>query len=259
MAVVHQPLLSSTSWSSIADSKSNTIPIASSSSSNGANICIEELNVFQSTHRTYIVRFYNDRICTIITHAAWVVDQWISSIYTDFRNNLDNLVVGLDCEWKASDKDSAAFKSKRKKKKGSARNKVAVLQLCVADRCLIFQFACRDSIPPSLYEFLNDEKFRFVGVAVDEDGKKLHKDYELTVAKTIDLRTLAAEKLGRTELCRAGLKSLTQIVLAQDLPKPIDVTLSEWDARLLTDRQIEYACLDAFVSCKLALVLMRGF
>ncbi|KAI3978147.1 hypothetical protein MKX01_012978 [Papaver californicum] len=249
MDLVHQPTSSSTRYSNIADNKkTSTRSIAGSSSNNGVDIDIEELDVSQPTHHTYMVHFYEERIHTVVTQTASVVDEWISQIYNDFHNKLNNLVVGLDCEWKAN------FE-----KGNSTRNRVAVLQLCVARRCLIFQFNWRDYVPTSLYKFLNNEKFIFVGVGVDEDGDKLFDDYKLTVAKTIDLRPLAAEKLKRKELMRAGLKSLADTVLARDLPKPKNVTLSKWDADFLTYRQIQYACLDAFVSFKLGVVLMQGF
>ncbi|KAI3869549.1 hypothetical protein MKX03_012126 [Papaver bracteatum] len=195
-----------------------------------------------------MVHFYNERIHTVVTNTASVVDEWILKIYDDFHNKLNNLVVGLDCEWKAN------FE-----KGNRIRNRLAVLQLCVAHQCLIFQFKCRDYIPASLYKFLNNEKFIFVGVGVDEDCDKLFDDYRLSVAKTIDLRPLAVEKLKRKELKRAGLKSLADTVLARDLPKPKKVTLSKWDAPFLTYRQIQYACLDAFVSFKLGIFLMQGF
>ncbi|KAI3876456.1 hypothetical protein MKX03_030273 [Papaver bracteatum] len=204
--------------------------------SNGVNIGIRELDVSQSTHHTYMVSFYNDQIYTVVTQTASVVDEWIWKIYSDFHDKLNNLVVGLDCEWR-----------------------IAVLQLCVGHRCLIFQFACRDYIPASLHEFLNNEKFIFVGVGVPEDGDKLFEDYGLSVARTIDLRTSAAEKLDFEELEATGLKGLAFTVLRRDLPKPKNVTLSRWDESFSTYRQIQYACLDAFVSFKLGIVLMRGF
>ncbi|XP_026383608.1 Werner Syndrome-like exonuclease [Papaver somniferum] len=167
-----------------------------------------------------MVSFYNNRIYTVVTQTASIVDEWISKIYYDFHDKLNNLVVGLDCEWRVN------FE------KGGTRNKIAVLQLCVGHQCLIFQFACRDYIPASLHEFLKNEKFIFVGVGVAEDGDKLFEDYGLSVARTIDLRTLAAEKLDFEELEGTGLKGLAFTVLRRDLPKPNNVTLSRWDASL---------------------------
>ncbi|MCL7041508.1 hypothetical protein MKW94_016021 [Papaver nudicaule] len=220
--------------------------IDSIASSTNSSISIEERDVSQYTHRIYIVRFFNYRIHTVVTHSPSVVDKWISDIYKDFPNKLKKLVVGLDCEWTV---DTRTRK----------RNKVAVLQLCVTNRCLIFQFKWSDYIPFSLCKFLNNENFIFVGVGVYEDGNKLSDDYKLKVAKTVDLPKLAAAKLKRKELKQAGLQGLANTVLLRDLPKPKDVTLSKWDAAFLTDEQIQYACLDAFVSFKLGDVLRKGF
>ncbi|MCL7030540.1 hypothetical protein MKW94_018045 [Papaver nudicaule] len=247
-----RPRLSSSSASNKAYRASSTSTAASSN----PNIYIEERDVSRYTDHTYKIRFYDERIHTVVTHRASVVDNWISKIYKDFKNKLNKLVVGLDCEWMADFYNKEAeFDEKGKK----IQNKVAVLQLCVAHSCLIFQFMWSDNIPSSLREFLNNEKFIFVGVGVYEDGYKLSKDYGLKVAKTVDLRKLAAEKFKRKELKEAGLHGLADTVLLQDLPKPRNVTLSKWDACFLTDEQIQYACLDAFVSFKLGDVLRKGF
>ncbi|OVA16744.1 3'-5' exonuclease domain [Macleaya cordata] len=207
------------------------------------SIYIEELNCSSYTHHSYNVTFYDDQIKTVVTQTASIVDQWIFNIYHDFRRKLNNLVVGLDVEWRAN------FH-------GNIQYKVAVLQLCVAHRCLIFQFLHADYIPRSLFEFLNNPNFTFVGVGINADADKLLSDYGLKVAKTVDLRPLAAKKLKMKELNRGGLKSLARTVLGQELPKPKRVTLSRWDAAYLKPRQIQYACLDAFVSFKIGRDLM---
>ncbi|RZC57916.1 hypothetical protein C5167_005223 [Papaver somniferum] len=152
-----------------------------------------------------------------VTHAASVVDQWIWEVYTDFRNKLKNLVVGLDIEWS---------RRSRKSRDGYSRNKVAVLQLCFSTRCLIFQISRCDEIPESLADFLSNDKFIFVGAGIDGDAHKLWVDYGLYVGKTEEVGTLAAYKLTKTfgdyrnsGLYNAGLKNLAKDVLGLELPK----------------------------------------
>ncbi|KAI3854375.1 hypothetical protein MKW92_004300 [Papaver armeniacum] len=196
------------------------------------------------THHTFKVRYYNDTIRTTVTHTASVVDRWIENVYTDFADilKLDELVVGLDIEW-------------------ARNNKVDVLQLCLAHRCLIFQFFGRDKdqVPKSLVNFLNDDRIIFVRAGIAEAAHKLSIDYGLSIATTEDLGRSADYKLGTQGLYQVDLNSLVNIVLGQHLhlqPKFTRITFSRWDRDTLKNDQVEYACLDAYASFKLGLHLL---
>ncbi|KAJ0111291.1 hypothetical protein Patl1_02206 [Pistacia atlantica] len=90
-------------------------------------------------------------------------------------------MAGLDTEWCLS------LTTKTDK-----HQKVAILQLCVGQRCLIFQLCHRDAMPRSLVNFLGNNKFTFVGKVVGTDAKKLFfEDCELNVAKVGDLSEMA--------------------------------------------------------------------
>ncbi|KAF2321807.1 hypothetical protein GH714_002898 [Hevea brasiliensis] len=54
-----------------------------------------------------------------------------------------------------------------------------------------------------------------------------------------------------------GLKALVLDGLQKVIPKPREITMSEWNAKELTIEQIEYACLDAFVSLELGIFLSK--
>ncbi|KAI3945263.1 hypothetical protein MKX01_035024 [Papaver californicum] len=230
---------------------SNSSTNGSNSYNGGDNISsIKLVDCSESTHHEYDVYYYKEKIRTTVTHTGSVVDRWITGVYKDFPNKLNNLVVGLDIEW-------------RRLRENSTRNPVAVLQLCLLKRCLIFQISCCDYIPDSLADFLGNEKFTFVGVGIDGDAHKLWVDHGLNVARTEELGSLAAYKLTKTvreyresRLYKAGLRDLARDVLGQELPKKRGIQLSRWDNDFLTDYQIEYACLDAFVPFKLAINLM---
>ncbi|MCL7041422.1 hypothetical protein MKW94_008517 [Papaver nudicaule] len=213
------------------------------------NTYIQAVDKKTASHYTYNVGYYNDIIRTTVTRTDSIVNRWIKEVYTDFE---EGLIVGLDIEWV-------------RLQETSQRNKVAVLQLCVDKRCLIFQFlfgGANATAPASLKKFLNDERILFVGVGIDKKARRLLVDHELNIARSEDLGGLADYKLGREDLYELGLKKLAWNVLRHDLPKRKHQTLSRWDAstRLhngtLKDEQVEYACLDAYVSLQLGVYLM---
>ncbi|MCL7051791.1 hypothetical protein MKW94_030196 [Papaver nudicaule] len=220
------------------------------------NVSSIELLESASTHQTYNVYYYKDKICTTVTHTPSVVDEWIAGVHNASRSkqNKNNLVVvGLDVEWSRIRDDYSC-----------CRNEIAVLQLCLARRCLLFQISCCDNIPKSLHDLLRNEKFIFVGAGIDGDAHKLWVDHRLNVARTEELGSLADFKLTKTDVgyresrfFNCGLKNLAKVVLNLELPKQKGIQLSNWEDRSLSDQQIEYACLDAFVSFKLAMDLMN--
>ena len=90
---------------------------------------------------------------------------------------------------------------------------VALLQLCVGRRCLVFQILHADYIPGSLFDFLADERFTFVGVGIGDDAAKLRAGYGLEVGCAEDLRGLAADTLENPALRSAGLAALVWEVM----------------------------------------------
>ncbi|XP_010273280.1 PREDICTED: Werner Syndrome-like exonuclease [Nelumbo nucifera] len=202
------------------------------------NISIEDLECHSNDHQTYLVTFFNDQIHTTLTHVPSTVEGWITDVQRTHQANLTHFIVGLDVEWRPS------FNR-------TIENKVAILQLCVDRKCLIFQLLYADHIPMSLIDFLNNPNFSFVGVGINEDVEKLLEDYEINVSNTVDLRGLAVKKLGKPELKNSGLKDLTREVLGKEMEKPRRVTMSRWDTEWLSYDQVQYACLDAFLSSEI--------
>ncbi|KAM3690728.1 hypothetical protein ACB098_09G145000 [Castanea mollissima] len=191
--------------------------------------------VNQDTHDLFEVTLESDHIQTLVTHTPQMVDSWISDIYRIHRRRLHHLIVGLDVEWRPN------FNR-------NIENPVATLQLCVGRRCLIFQLIYATHFPNSLIEFLGDEAFTFVGVGIESDVEKLLDDHDLKVGNVVDLRGLAVDRLRNRDLKNAGLKGLARAVLGLEVHKPRHVTLSRWDNEWLDYNQIQYACVDAFLS-----------
>nr|XP_009612708.1 Werner Syndrome-like exonuclease [Nicotiana tomentosiformis] len=196
------------------------------------------------------VSFYENQIKVTVTKKAADVDKWIGQTIHIHRRRLNKLLIGLDIEWlaciNATDKN---------------HSKIALLQLCVGRRCLLFQLLHADYIPNSLRAFLANPNFTFVGVGIQGDAYKLFQDHGLFVANSVDLYQLALvvrkfePEYGIMGLKRMGLKRMAYEVLGKVMEKPLKVTLSQWDTEELSYEQVEYACIDAFVSFEIGMNL----
>lgn len=194
-------------------------------------------NSIHLSYLEYCVNFYGNEIKTTVTDVPRVVDAWISTVQNLNRESLElhRLVVGLDIEWHPN------------YNRYQNRNKVATLQLCVGRRCLIFQIFHAIFIPQSLRDFLGNRDHTFVGVGIGADNQKLFEDYGLWVGRSVDLTIYSVRR-------NIGLKDLAREILRFDIEKPSNVTLSNWQAEYLTPPQVEYACIDAFVSFRIGMV-----
>lgn len=195
------------------------------------------------THHHYYVTFFEDEISTLVTDTPTYVDKWISQIKRAHSRHLYSLVVGLDVEW-------CPNQSK------NSNNPVATLQLCVGHDCLIFQILHSQTVPYSLKNFLGNASYTFTGVGIENDVKKLKEDYNLVVARTVDLRALAVEAYNAKEFHNAGLKGLARKVLGKEIKKPKGITMSQWDTQVLTPKQVQYACIDVFLSFEIGKILI---
>ncbi|XP_025815353.1 Werner Syndrome-like exonuclease, partial [Panicum hallii] len=167
-----------------------------------------------------------------LTESGDVVESWVDKTYSIHRRSRHPLVAGLDVEWRPAREPGP----------------VAVLQVCVGRRCLVFQIRRANYVPDALSNFLADRRFAFVGVGIRDDAARLRDGYGLEVSRAVDLRRHAARTLGRPELRGAGLRALVREVMGVRMEKPHNVRVSAWDRRKLTEDQCKYACADAFAS-----------
>ncbi|XP_073340338.1 exonuclease 3'-5' domain-containing protein 2 isoform X2 [Pagrus major] len=155
-------------------------------------------------------------------------------------------VLGLDCEWVSV--------------KGRA-SAVSLLQmatysgLCVLVRLQAFRSGLQ-TFPLSLMEVLRDPHVLKVGVGCYEDGKRLTRDYGLSMTCTVDLRYLALRQRLTTVNNGLSLKSLAADLLNVSLDKSLELRCSDWEADQLTLEQMTYAARDAQVSIALFLHLL---
>ncbi|KAK6124936.1 hypothetical protein DH2020_041318 [Rehmannia glutinosa] len=186
---------------------------------------IKEYEVYVGTQKLYDVLLDDVEIETLVTYDSYKATAWVDNTELHHGCRLHRLIVGA-----------------------RHRHPVATLQLCVGKSCLIFQILRADKIPRRLREFLGNSDYTFVGVGIEGDVRKLRNDYGLEVAKTRDLGSWAGDELGRADLRYVGLKALAKEVVGVEIEKPQNVRLSRWDYHVLTEAQVTYACLDAYLS-----------
>lgn len=104
----------------------------------------------------------------------------------------------------------------------------------------------------SLKCFLLNPRFTFVGVEVDEDILKLKNEYGLDCSRSADVRSETIKRWPYMYSRKPGLKHIARDVAGLYMEKPLHVCRSEWDARVLNEKQVEYACIDAYASYKIA-------
>ncbi|KAK7281970.1 hypothetical protein RIF29_10394 [Crotalaria pallida] len=198
---------------------------------------------FNPTTSKYIINYDGKQIETTVTDKAFIADKWVRDI--NMLHAGKSTVVGLDVEWLPH---PVRYMS----------NKSATLQLCINDKCLIVQLFYMDYLPISLKNFLMSSNFTFVGVEVAGDIAKLKDEYGLDCSSCADIRELAKRKWpGR--FSRPGLKDLALEVVGLYMRKPMHVCKSNWQARVLSNEQVEYGCIDAYASYKIGhRLLMEG-
>ncbi|KAL1545980.1 Werner Syndrome-like exonuclease [Salvia divinorum] len=183
----------------------------------------------------YHVTFAGTTIETTVTDKANIASDWVREITA--LHGGSPVVVGLDVEWRPH---HISYMS----------NKSATLQLCINDKCLIMQLFYMDQIPQSIKDFLLSPNFTFVGIEVEDDVKKLKNEYGLDCLMSKDIRA-AAKARWPYRFRRPGLKDLAKELCGLNMLKPKHVCMSNWEARVLSEAQVEYACIDAFASYKI--------
>jgi hypothetical protein len=170
-------------------------------------------------------------------------------IYTRSPGETDELcaqlcgarLVGLDIEWRVH------------YVKHSTQRPAAVLQLCTAGACYVFQLSAMGSFPQRLRELLEDSRVIKAGCKIANDALKLRRDFGIRCAGLVDLGRLAAVAL-RYGYRQWSLSDLCLTLTGRRLSK--DERCTDWEARL-TSEQLRYAALDAWASRNVCLALLR--
>ncbi|KAH0590366.1 Werner syndrome ATP-dependent helicase like protein [Termitomyces sp. J132] len=143
--------------------------------------------------------------------------------------------VGFDLEWRPN------FI------KDAPENPVAIVQLANETMILVIQVSAMKKFPMKLKAFLENPGVVKAGVAIQNDAKKLYRDWQVSVHHCVDLSLLArcadnAQWKGKYS-DPLGLARLVEAYESRTLPKG-KISRSNWES-LLTPLLVDYAANDA--------------
>ena len=120
------------------------------------------------------------------------------------------------------------------------RNKMAILQLSGHDRAFIFRLQ-QLGVPKELAELLSNPKILKIGAAVRDDIRGLQEYNKFQPQGFVDLQDIA-EDFGIED---KSVRKMAAIILERKVSK--SQQLSNWESSKLSDAQLRYAAIDAWV------------
>ncbi|KAK7329584.1 hypothetical protein VNO77_23754 [Canavalia gladiata] len=184
-----------------------------------------------SNRHLYRVSLHGDIFSVTITATVAVARRWLYLTRHLNRAILSRgaLVVGLGVQWTNS----------------TDGNPVAdTVNLCVGDRCLIFQISRAGSVPLSLRRFLVDPRCTFVGFWNRHDRNMLLASrHTLDMANDpLDLRMI----LNNRELADSDVETIVEACLGYRGVRLVrEVNISDWSVGTLHYNQVLQASLEA--------------
>eukprot|EP00116_Pleurobrachia_bachei_P008143 sb/3468405/ len=210
------------------------------------------------------------RFKTIVVTTVSECDHYLSQYFADSQ------FVGLDCEWPTYT--------------GRGSGKITLIQIASLDVALLFQVKRMGVITEKLMRFLEDKKIYKAGVEIHLDGEKLKKDWGVDMKGKVEIRKtlrhspifmewmvkelrefeaqletkirfkpgFAAAQERRGWKPKLGLQGLASSFLEIHLEKDLELRSGNWDAADLTEKQKEYAAMDAWIGLKISLHLCQG-
>ncbi|PAN09294.1 hypothetical protein PAHAL_2G006700 [Panicum hallii] len=195
------------------------------------------------------VRVAGCPVQTTVTARLAIVRRWLYTTLWLQRRRLHSssgLTAGLGVQW------TPPF---GRRLPAGAEPRPDTLQLCVGNRCLIFQLAraASGAVPQILRRFLADARVTFAACNVESDRRKLRAHHGLQVRSALELRAAAPRGMGNASMATVAERLLGM----RGLEKPGKVGASRWDAPRLSRKQVRYAAADAYVSCRLGVHFRR--
>ncbi|MBR0313762.1 MAG: 3'-5' exonuclease domain-containing protein 2 [Bacteroidales bacterium] len=158
-----------------------------------------------------------------------------------FRNAIKTLreakVIGFDTETKP------CFVAR------APKNHIALLQLSTGENAYVFRLQ-QLGMPQELVSILTDPSIIKVGAAVRDDIHGLNWYSRFEAGGFADLQTIA-EKFGIEE---KSVRKMSAIILGIRVSK--SQQLSNWESSKLSDAQLKYAAIDAWVCREMYIKLM---
>ena len=129
------------------------------------------------------------------------------------------------------------------------RNKMAILQLSGADKAYIFRLQ-QVGVPPKLAALLGNPNVLKIGAAVHDDIRGLQEYRRFIPKGFVDLQRLAPT-YGIEE---KSVRKMSAIILKKKVSK--SQQLSNWESSHLSDAQLRYAAIDAWICREMYYKLM---
>ena len=123
-------------------------------------------------------------------------------------------------------------------------HKVALLQVATRKECFLFRLN-HLGLPKSLLRLLSNKQVPMVGLSWHDDLMSLHRREQFEPGWFIDIQDI----IGNLGIVDKSLQKLYANLFGEKISKR--QRLSNWEADVLTDRQKEYAAIDAWACIKL--------
>lgn len=123
-------------------------------------------------------------------------------------------------------------------------HKVALLQVATRMECFLFRLN-HLGLPQSLLRLLSNKQVPMVGLSWHDDLMSLHRREQFEPGWFIDIQDI----IGNLGIVDKSLQKLYANLFGEKISKR--QRLTNWEADVLTDRQKEYAAIDAWACIKL--------
>lgn len=123
-------------------------------------------------------------------------------------------------------------------------HKVALLQVATRKECFLFRLN-HLGLPKSLLRLLSNKQVTMVGLSWHDDLMSLHRREQFEPGWFIDIQDI----IGNLGIVDKSLQKLYANLFGEKISKR--QRLTNWEADVLTDRQKEYAAIDAWACIKL--------
>jgi ribonuclease D len=124
-------------------------------------------------------------------------------------------------------------------------HKVALIQIATPDSCFLFRLNKLKGIPRPLENFLKDGKTIKVGLSLLDDFHNIRKITRFESDSFIDLQKIVPS-FGIQD---ASLQKIYAILFGKKISKRMQLT--NWEADVLTEAQMQYAALDAWACLRI--------
>lgn len=151
----------------------------------------------------------------------------------DKGSQTTKLCIGFDCEWA----------------KCSAVSLIQISTDTTVNLIRIHTFT-KDTFPENLSVVLGSSTIVKVGKNIKGDFTRLKRGYDQVCHNYIELGAFCRSK-DVTQVNNLRLDVLCGRILKQRLPKSHEIRCGNWEAPILTAKQIQYAALDAWVSLRI--------